>query len=238
MTALLRPAYVLTFRDPTGGAGKVIRSTTTPGTSTVMHLRVELAMAGAADRLTLDTGQVGSFRPSVGQQVTVELGYTDGQDPQQVTVATVVDADPDLRARRVVGLAAAALLRTHVDRTFESATAGSIVNELAQAAGVDVDKSDDGIDFPAYVIDARRSVYHHIGDLAALCGFDRYVTNEGKLVFAFFTGGRTSHVFEHTKHVLAVQVDRARPPPTRSPCSASRRARRRGTSRGPGSGAT
>ena len=61
--------------------------------STVEHLRVELGMDGAADRLVLDLGQVGTFRPAVGQQVTVELGYTDGQDPQQVTVATVVDAD-------------------------------------------------------------------------------------------------------------------------------------------------
>jgi phage protein D len=200
---------VLTFRDSAGStSGKIIRSTTTPGTSTIAHLRVELGMDGAADRLVLDLGQVGSFRPAVGQQVTVELGYTEGQDPQQVTVATLVDADPDLRARRVVGLAAEALLRTTVDRTFESSTAGAIVTDLAGAAGVDVAHADDGIDFPAYVVDARRSVYHHIGELAAVCGFDRYVDNEGKLVFAFFTGGRTSHVFEHAKHILDVHLDR------------------------------
>jgi phage protein D len=209
MTALLRPAYVLTFRDSAGStSGKVVRSKTTPGTSTVAHLRVELGMDGAADRLVLDLGQVGTLRPAVGEQVTVELGYTDGQDPQQVTVAAVVDADPDLRAHRVVGLAAEALLRARVDRTFESATAGSIVNELAQAAGVDVATADDGIDFPAYVVDARRSVYHHIGELAAVCGFDRYVDNEGKLVFTLFTGGRTSHVFEHAKHILELHLDR------------------------------
>jgi phage protein D len=209
VTALLRPAYVLTFRDPGGGIGKVVRSTSTPGTSTVTGLRAELGADGAADRVTLDMGQVGSFRPAVGQQVTVELGFTEGADPQQVTVATVVDADPDLRTRRVVAHGAAdALLHTRVDRTFENATAGSIVTELAQAAGVDVAQADDGITFPAYVIDARRSAYHHIGELAALCGFDRYVANDGRLVFAFFTGGRTSHVFEHGKHILQVRMDR------------------------------
>lgn len=219
MTALLRPAYVLTFSDAEGASGvagigsggTVIRSVTSPGTSTVRELRVELGMDGAADRVVLDMGQVGSFRPAVGQQVTVELGYTDGQDPQQVTVARVVEADPDLRTRRVVGLSAESLLRTSVDRTFEGANAGSIVRDLAQAARVDVAQADDGITFPAYVVDGRRSAYHHIGELAALCGFDRYLDDEGRVVFASFAGGRTTHVFEHGTHILDVRVDR-RPP--------------------------
>ena len=35
--------------------------------------------------------------------------------------------------------------------------------------------ADDGINFPAYVIDGRRSVYQHMQDLADLCGFDLYI---------------------------------------------------------------
>jgi hypothetical protein len=218
MTPLLRPAYVLTFRDPggtsgglagIGSGGKVVRSVTTPGTSTVAELRVELGMTGAADRVTLGMGQVGKFEPAVGQQLSVELGFTDGQPPQQVTVCTIVDVQPDLRHRRVLGLGAAdALMHTFVDRTFERATAGSIVTELAGIAGVPVAKADDGIRFPAYVIDAARSAHHHIGELARLCGFDYYTDTEGKVVFAFFTGGRTSHVFEHGRHILEVRLHR------------------------------
>jgi phage protein D len=228
VTALLRPAYVLTFRDPggaggaaavpgvaaaagaagVGSSGAVIRSTTSPATSTVVELQVELGMDGEADQVVLVLGQVGSFRPTVGQQLTVELGYTDGQDPQRVTVTTVVEGAPDLRRRRIVALSAPALVRTRVDRTFETSTAGAIVRELARAAGLDVTQADDGITFPAYVVDARRSPWHHIGELAALCGFDRYVDDEGKLVFAFFTGGRTSHVFEYGTHILDVRMDR------------------------------
>ena len=212
MTALLRPSFVLTFRDSGGSGlvsgGTVVRSATTPGASTVSALRIELGMDGGADRVVLQLGQVGKFRPAVGQQLTVELGFTEGGDPQQVAVATIVDADPDLRSRRVVALATEALQRTRIDRTFESATAGSIVRELAKAAGVDVAQADDGITFPAYVIDSRRTAYHHIGELAALCGFDRYADRDGKLVFAFFSGGRTSHVFEHGQHILDVRVER------------------------------
>ncbi|WP_322748767.1 MULTISPECIES: hypothetical protein [unclassified Frankia] len=224
MTALLRPAYVLTFREPgtgTGGGapsgtGTVVDSTTTPGTSTVSELRVELGMAGAADRVTLAMGQVGSFRPEVGQRLDVALGYTDGEDPQQVTTTTIVDTAPDLRTRRVVGHGGAeALLHTRFDRTFEASTAGAIATELAGAAGVAVAQVDGGITFPAYVVDARRSAYRHIGELAALCGFDRYVDEQGRLVFAVFTGGRASHVFEYGRHILDLRMDRRPPHATR-----------------------
>jgi phage protein D len=219
MTALLRPAYVLTFREPgsaAGGAGRVVDSRTTPGVSTVGELRVELGMAGAADRVTLGMARLGTFRPEVGWHVDVALGYTERDDPRQVTTATVVDADPDLRRRRVVAHGTAeALLHTHLDRTFLAGTAGAIVTELAGSAGVAVAQADDGIAFPAYVVDARRSVYRHVGELAALCGFDRYVDEQGRLVFALFTGGRTSHVFDYGKHVLDLRMERRQPPATR-----------------------
>jgi phage protein D len=220
MTALLRPAYVLRFRDPGGAggglagiglghSGKVVRSVTTPGTSTVAELHVELDMTDAADRVRLLMGQVGTFKPTVGQQLSVELGFTDGGDPQQVTVCNIIAVQPDLRHRRIVGLGSADTLQhTFVDRAFEHATAGSIVEELVAGAGLQMAKADDGITFPAYVIDAQRSAHRHIGELARLCGFDYYVDNEGKVVFAFFTGGRTSHVFEHGKHILEVRLHR------------------------------
>ncbi|WP_250280524.1 hypothetical protein [Frankia sp. CiP1_Cm_nod2] len=226
MTALLRPAYVLTFREPggdttgggaaggagtagAGGAGTVVDSRAVPGVSTVSELRVELGMAGAADRVTLTMGRLATFRPQPGQRLDVALGYTEGDQPRQVVTATIVDADPDLRTRRLLAHGAAeALLHTRLDRTFERSTAGAIVTELAAAAGVTVAAADDGILFPAYVVDARRSAYRHIGELAELCGFDRYVDEQGRLVFARFTGGRTAHVFEYGRHILALRADR------------------------------
>jgi phage protein D len=51
--------------------------------------------------------------------------------------------------------------------------------------------------------------------LAALCGFDRYVDERGRLVFAFFTGGRTSHVFDYGKHILELRMERRPPRATR-----------------------
>jgi hypothetical protein len=213
--ALLTPAYRLTFRAPggapgaLGGAGKVLDSTTRPQASTMTGLSVELGMTGAADRVAVVMGQVGSFRPAVGEELQVELGYADDGGLSQVTRSTVVEADPDLVNRRIMAHGpAASLLRTRVDKTFEGSTAGAIVKDLATAAGVDVAKADAGITFPAYVVDSHRNAYQHIGDLAELCGFDRYLDNEGKLVFAFFTGGRTAHVFEFGRHILEIELQR------------------------------
>jgi phage protein D len=226
--ALLTPAYKLTFRQAGGGdplaslssaaasvlgsGGKVIDTTTKPQASTVTGLTVELGMDGAADAVTLAMGQVGHFRPAVAQAVDVELGYADDGGLSKVVTATIVEADPDLLRRRVVAHGAArALLRTRLDRTFENRTAGDIVRALADAAGVPVATADAGILFPAYVVDGRRSAYEHVGHLAALCGFDRYVDTDGKLVFAFFAGGRTVHVFEYGRHILELELRQRTP---------------------------
>ena len=83
------------------------------------------------------------------------------------------------------------------------------MRSLCQDARVDVDTVDDGITFPDYVIDGRRSFYRHIVDLASLCGFDVYVNTDGKLVFREFTTGRTVHVFEFKKDILDLVVTRA-----------------------------
>jgi hypothetical protein len=99
-------------------------------------------------------------------------------------------------------------LRTFVDQTYESKKAGEIVSDLASQASVDVDTADDGIDFPAYVVDSRRSVQYHMLDLAALCGFDLYINPDGKLVFQKFANGNTVHVLEYAKHILKLDVRR------------------------------
>jgi hypothetical protein len=230
--ALLSPAYKLTFRQPgggadglgavvgavtdavgVGGAGKVVDTTSEPQASTVTELGVELGMDGAADRLTLVMGQVGTFRPAVDDEVDVELGFADDDGTlEPVMTATVVGTEPGLVHRRVVGHGAAhALARARLDRTFEDVTAGDVVRELADRAGVETANVEDGISFPAYVVDGRRSAYAHIGELAQVCGFDRYLDHENKLVFAFFGGGRITHVLEHAKHILELTLDEHSP---------------------------
>ena len=137
--------------------------------------------------------------------------------------------------------AAETLLRTFVDQTYENKNAGQIVRDLVNqskagsssnslpvggAVGsavsgaiggltgktpLEVETADDGILFPAYVIDSQRSVYHHMHDLAELCGFDLYINSDGKLVFEEFVGGKIVHVFEYAKHIIELDIQRSPP---------------------------
>lgn len=205
---MLKPAYKLTIGD------KIVDTTDEPQASTVVDLTVSLDMDAPADSLTLVLGKVDGLKPERDDEATVELGYADdgpsagsGQALTQVMAGTVVTVEPGLTTARVVGhSAAAALLRTFVDNTYESKTAAQIVRDLAGQAGVDVASADDGITFPAYVVDGRRGVYHHMRDLADLSGFDLYLNSEDELVFKEFSGGNTVHVLEYAKHILELEV--------------------------------
>lgn len=203
---MLTPAYKLTLGQ------KLVDTTDEPQASTVVDLNVTLDMETPADSLILVLGQVGSFRPARDDEAKIELGYADNGGLTQVMAGTVVTAEPGLTTMRVAGHSAAGtLLRTFVDQTYEAKKAGEIVRELAGRAGVNVAAAEDGIMFPAYVIDGRRSAYHHMMEMADLCGFDLYLNADGELVFEKFVGGKAVHVLEYARHILALDVQQTAP---------------------------
>ncbi len=225
------PAYKLTFRQDVSGSlgpvtnlvqsaagaggGKVIDTTDEPQASTLVELLVKLDMEAPADSFTLVMGQVGSFRPGRTDQVVIELGYSDNGGLNQVMTGSVVRVESGLTTRRVVGHSAAeTLLHTFVDTHYESKTAGEMVEDMASEAGIAVARAESGINFSAYVVDGRRSVYQHMQDLAALCGFDLYINHEGELVMEKFVGGKTVHVFEYAKHILSLDMQQGLPQAT------------------------
>lgn len=198
---MLNPAYKLTIGK------KFIDTTDKPLASTVIDLLVSLDMGTPADSVTVMLGNADGLKPADGDAVTVELGDADGGGLTKVLTAAVVAVEPGLTTTRVVAFSGANdVLRTFTDQTYESKTAGQIVSDLAGQAGVTVASADDGITFPAYVVDGRRSVYQHAHDLADLCGFDLYLNTDGELVFEAFTSGKTVHPVEYAKDVLALDV--------------------------------
>lgn len=203
---MLKPAYKLTI------GRKVIDTTDEPKASTIVDLNVALALDTPADSFTFVFGNVGSFKPARDDETKIELGYADNGGFTQVMTGKIVTVEPNLTTTRAVGYSGAdALLRTFVEQTFESKTAGAIVRELADKARLDVATAEDGITFPAYVVDGRRSVYLHMQDLALLCGFDLYINADGKLVFEKFINGKRVHIFEFKKHIVAIDVQRTPP---------------------------
>ncbi|MDO3379165.1 hypothetical protein [Geoalkalibacter halelectricus] len=198
--ALLNPAYKLTLGN------RIVDTTDEPQASIVTELRVELDMDVPADRFLLVMGQVGSWRPQQDDEARLELGYADDDgELERVMTGAVTAVQANLQTRRVMGHGAAmTLLRSFVDTTYQAKKAGEIVRDLAEQAGVDVARTEDGINFPAYVVDGRRSFWHHLRDLADLCGFDLYIDDGGELVFERFVGGRTVHVFDYGRDILAL----------------------------------
>jgi phage protein D len=200
------PAYKLTL------GRKVVDTTDEPQASTAVELLVSLDLETPADGFTLVLGNVGTFRPEREDEAVIELGYREDDELVKVMTGTVSTVQPNLTTTRVVGTSGAApLLRTFVEQTFEGKTAGAIVRELAQAAEVEVATAEDGIRFPAYVVDGRASAFHHMLDLAALAGFDLYLDADGKLVFERFLAGKKVHVYEYAKHVVELDVLRTAP---------------------------
>jgi phage protein D len=199
---MLTPAYRLTI------GSERVDTTDEPKASTVVDLAVALDLDAPADSATLVLGRVGALAPVRDDEVTVELGYADDGGFEQVMKGTVAHVEPGLTTVGVVAYSgAASLLRTTTDKTYEGKTAGAIVRDLAGKAGVDVAAAEDGITFPAYVVDGRRSVFPHMQDLAALCGFDVYVNSDGKVVFERFVGGKKVHVYEFAKQIVELEVD-------------------------------
>ncbi|SDL36017.1 Phage protein D [Geoalkalibacter ferrihydriticus] len=198
--ALLNPAYKLTLGN------RIVDTTDEPRASILTELRVELDMDVPADRFLLVMGQVGSWRPQQEDETRIELGYADDGDLAQVMTGSVTAVQADLQTRRVIGHGGAVhLLRSFADTTYQAKKAGEIVRNLANQAGVDVARAEDGSHFPAYVVDGRRSFWHHLRDLAELCGMDLYVDAAGELVFERFVGGRTVHVFDYGRDILALE---------------------------------
>lgn len=198
---MLKPAYKLTIGE------RIVDTTDEPRASTLVDLLVALDMDAPADSFALVLGQVGGIAPARDDEARIELGYADDGGLTQVMAGKVSSVEPGLTAKRVVGYSAAAtLLRTFVGQTYESKAAGAIVRDLAAKAGVEVDSAEEGIDFPAYVIDGRRSIYRHMHDLADLCGFDLYIGSEGKLIFERFTNGNAVHTFEYGRHIIELEA--------------------------------
>jgi len=203
----LTPAYKLTV------GGQLVDTTDEPQASTLVDLLVRLDMHVASDEFQLILGNIGHFKPEREDDGIIELGYADQEGELiQVAKGKVDSAKKGSTRDHIHGYSdAVILLRSFTEQTFESKTAGDIVKDLASQAGVNTANIESGINFPAYVIDGQKSFYHHMRDLAALCGFDLYFDSDNQLVFQRFSGGNQVHVFNHASHIIELKVDFSAP---------------------------
>lgn len=98
------------------------------------------------------------------------------------------------------------LAQLRVTQSYEKQSAGDIVRDLAQRAGVETDAIEGGVDLPFYALDATQTAYQHIARLARLSGFQARMTPEGKLAFAAPATGSPVHAFAYASDVLGMDV--------------------------------
>ncbi len=203
---IITPAYKLVIGD------RKVDTTDEPRASTVDLLQVDLDIEAPADSLTLRLGNVGGLSPKRQDDATVELGFLGDDSLTLVFTGEVACVEPNLLSTRVVALSPGqTLLETYRDETFEFKTAGDIVKQLAEDAGLTVAQTEPGVLLPAYVIDGRRSIYGHMRDLAELTGYDLFFNASAELVYRRAIFSTALHVFEYAKHIVELEVRQCQP---------------------------
>lgn len=191
---------------------------------TIAGRRLSAAEAGLAS-MTVDIGMFSHDRVTLrlwprskfagagrGAAMSVELGTED--DERDVWTGTVSQASslPD----RVVleGLApTAALSAERKSQTYVDQGAADIVRDLASS--VDIDQIDSTQRLEAYSVDARRTVWAHLVDLALLAGAEISASPAGGLRFVEVRPGPASRTLRYKADLLwwDLRSAAAMPPP-------------------------
>jgi phage protein D len=117
--------------------------------------------------------------------VNLKLGY-DGKLIQTFH-GFIDDVEAGISKVRLIAMGSSkCLVDIRINKLYQDQTAGDIVNDLLSEAKLEKEEIQDGISFPNYVVDERHNGYEHIIKLGERCGFDVYITEEGKLMFRKF----------------------------------------------------
>ena len=119
---------------------------------------------------------------SAGSTLAIALGNAGDETDVWTGEVTGVRRAPDGLA--LEGLAASvALSRTFLSQTFVDLSIADVVQQLASAAGAEVEEASGDATLSAYAVDDRRSAWAHLNDLAELAGAEVTVTETGALKF-------------------------------------------------------
>lgn len=144
-----------------------------------------------------------------GDPIIIRLGYAG--DLSTVLTGVVDMIEPRLSELRITGYSLMyTITRFRYNKVYEKQAAGAIIKDIASSAGVTIGLCDDGINFPMYVVDDTKSAYSHMHELALRCGFDLYMTAEGKLVFAEYTSS-PPRVVKYGRDIVSYEINEPAP---------------------------
>ena len=194
-SSTMSPNYALTIGSEEFSSGD---------NNKVISIKVARGIGLPTDRCEVLLASSDDYSFQKGDEFEVELGY--GTNLKPVFGGFVEDIEHVLAKVRVTALSPVVLLlQLRLNRVFLNQTAGNIVTNIAQEANVQVQKVSDGITLPSYVIDENSNAYEHILKLAERCNFDAYITENKKLVFQEWSGGK-NYSIQYGKEITSLKT--------------------------------
>lgn len=182
--------------------------------SEILDIAIRTSMDSAPGHFesTIKLGEKAGGFPN-DEKVIVSLGYDKASSNQDLTVVFTgkIESMSNTGPRVMVVSPLTRLYNLRIDRFYEKQYAGDIVNDLISEAQIQAENISNGIKFPSYIINRSKSAFEHISDLAKLCGFDFYTTNEAKAVFQEYEPN-PAHDIEYGKNILEIQLVDQKPP--------------------------
>jgi hypothetical protein len=145
---------------------------------------------------------------SAGGEMKIELGTDAGEVDVWTGKIRAVYAAPE--AVCIEGLAPTAVLSSERrSQTYLNQGAADVVRDLASS--VDVDDADTSLQLEYYAVDARRSVWGHVVDLAMLAGAETTTSPSGGLRFVEVRPKPALRTFRYKADLLHWQVGAGTP---------------------------
>lgn len=194
MTTMLKPVYQLTL-----GSQRWIEQATL--------LTVSQELAPMVNQLTVRFPAAAPFAAAIGDDAKLTL---DNGEQETVVFTGIIDAVRcDLLGIRVMCLDAGGLLaRFRPAVTFEQATAGTVIRNLAEDRGLDISDLEDGPTLPFYVADPSRTAWEHMARVAAWGGAVISVSAKNKLNSVVIDASQAEIALRYGREILSWQTDR------------------------------
>jgi hypothetical protein len=175
---------------------------TVGNSSSVLKLRVSSSLNIPVNLCQMSLSITDSLSLSVDESLTVNLG--NNSELIQVFQGKISQISWKIDQVHIEAISSfTTLTRAKFNLLYEKSFAGDIVKNIAQnRLNIKVEKVENGIKFPVYVIGDSQTVYENLHNLAQQCGFDLYANIEDKLVFAPYKAEK-NHEFNYGVNILA-----------------------------------
>jgi phage protein D len=200
--AVRKPAFEVTFGGSESDWATVVES-----------IAVDAGLAPAvATAEVIYAARDDAPKPVLEIDGEVALGF-DGESPTPVFWGWVQLVQRGIAGkRRIVATTGSGVFAAfRLDQGYEQQTAGAIVRDLAQRAGMDGAWADDGPELPYYVVDSRASAWEHVTRLAALAGFAAWSDADGYVNFKPLRAGAPVQTFTYGQDILELEAFQSPP---------------------------